>query len=512
MSEAFIDFTCPHCGNELRVEADHAGRSAWCRKCKRVSFVPRRSRGPVAEVRGVSAGPIRGRLILGADLGPASTPRDPIDLSMTRHSPLGETRSYPDAHAPDLRAQLRAKDEEIARLMDQRRQASDVIARSTAEIARLTAELETARHGGRQAEASDSGEADRRRAIEAEARAEELANQLAGARRREAELNIEIELLKARFMKTADYEALLRVVEEKDRALADLQRALRERESELAALAAKLEGIGHSKAPGETTSAIPAERSALEAELDKTRTQLESREDDLLRLMVEMDTLRDALRQSEAAAANARAELEVMSRAKSEIESERRAFEAQVADLQQELDARRKGFEVELQAERERLQNQLRRLADQAQALADERDGLVVALENARAGRGDAPGDAGDEAQGIRRGELEEDYRRACTELEATRADLERSAAEIDRLRSELESVLAKVVSDDSGVRVTRGPVFEAAGPSWPMGGNARTFADTSGEDGAAPEVVGDDPDLNRRMLTDALLRFLSRP
>jgi chromosome segregation ATPase len=505
MSEPFIDFTCPHCGNELRVEADHAGRSAWCRKCKRVAFVPRKAHAPVAEARSASGAPIRGRLVLGADLGLASTPRDPIDLSATRTPSHAEGRVQPDARHQELRLQLRTKDEEIARLIEQRRQASEMIASSAAEIARLTAEFESAR---RQA-ASDGSEADRKRAEEAEARAAELANELAGTRRREEELIVETELLKARFMKTADYEARLRMLEEKDRALAEMQRALRERESEAAALAAQLEAIRGHDARGETVIAAPVQSDALVAELDKTRAQLESREDDLLRMMVEMDTLRDALRQSEAAVASARAELEVQSRAESTLESERCSYQAQVSELHQELEARRKGFEVELRAERERLEGQLRRLVDQAQALADERDGLIVALENARADHGDAFAGPRDE---IQRARLEEDYRRACAELEATRADLERSAAEIDRLRLELENALAKVVMDDAGVRVTSGPVFEPAGPSWQMGEGARAFADDAGDDGAAPEVVGDDPDLNRRMLTDALLRFLSRP
>ena len=36
-----IVFECPNCSSSISVEDDHAGRRAWCRKCRRISTVPR---------------------------------------------------------------------------------------------------------------------------------------------------------------------------------------------------------------------------------------------------------------------------------------------------------------------------------------------------------------------------------------------------------------------------------------------------------------------------------------
>lgn len=149
-----IAFECPNCGNPINVDDDHAGRSAWCRKCRRISLVPRPN-GSNAAAPAPGSVPIAKPVAdLGGPLHPGGVPvSQPIsqlaDAPAVSPRPVsGETidlKHIQPAAREEVRQQVQQATSEVARLSQQRSEAIQLLQESAAEISRLVGELAAAR-------------------------------------------------------------------------------------------------------------------------------------------------------------------------------------------------------------------------------------------------------------------------------------------------------------------------------------------------------------------------------
>ncbi len=154
-----IAYECPNCGSSISVDDDHAGRSAWCRKCRRVSTVPR------AEKNGGSSKPVPGSVaitesVLRLD---SATPSGSTNLEKSITQPISGLAGPPHewhlraptepidlkhiqpAAREEVRTQVSHAANEVERLTKQRSEAVRLLQESASEISRLIGELAAAR-------------------------------------------------------------------------------------------------------------------------------------------------------------------------------------------------------------------------------------------------------------------------------------------------------------------------------------------------------------------------------
>ena len=228
-----ISFDCPHCGNDVIVTDDHAGRHAWCRKCQRIVLVPVPT--TMARERG-------GRSRSGSE-GPARVAGREPTRRRERVALLREDLALE-------REAREAAEEEIARLRKRAQIDAD--------------ELRKVRDRLRQLEEAGAG-------AEFEARAEAFADDVARLEAALAGKDGQIEELEEAAARAESEAAELRQAQEQAEGVADEVARL---EAALAEKDARLEELEQAAARAESET----------AELRQAREQAEGVADDVARL------------------------------------------------------------------------------------------------------------------------------------------------------------------------------------------------------------------------------------
>ncbi|MCC6696397.1 MAG: hypothetical protein IT365_12270 [Candidatus Hydrogenedentes bacterium] len=470
-----IEFECPHCGNVLRVEPAHAGRHAWCRRCKRVAIVPSLKEGvesasethdretvlavfpPMSSLAGEQEGPASGAVTTLSPPLPSLQEVDELhsqlDLQTSKLSDLATELEAVRSQREALRDELKRAREELELAARQAAEALDERQRSEAAI-QSTLALEQNGQLAALAEAQEEArqarqETDRHRQVLEDSRErvralEEHVRLLERERESAQQVRSERDSLQERL---AEVERLLSA---RDASLADLQTRCDRSAEDAARAEAALEALRQREASHmsemeqiqrrliETENAVEASRNAAET----ASTLATTRESELLDLGRELETLRAAHAALESSAAESGPELANL--------------RARIAQTDEEI----RGLE---------------RDAEEALVLARDREQETAQLRADLSAARTAAEEASQEAARLREA-LEE----ANATLENLRAEsMER---EVERQRAALQE-----------------------------GDEDASLPDIESSDTLPAEVVAHKVDEDQTMLVDALLRFLGR-
>jgi hypothetical protein len=140
-----LRFDCPHCGNHLRLEDEYAGRDGWCRACKGMIVAPM----PGHQSAGVEGLPLAVRYsrlyhlfkfaAAKADnykllFGRVRAQRERLTRELTEAAKWKDRATDAKRRADQVERQLRARDDELAQLMQVKRALEDETARLRADV------------------------------------------------------------------------------------------------------------------------------------------------------------------------------------------------------------------------------------------------------------------------------------------------------------------------------------------------------------------------------------------
>lgn len=517
-----IEFECPHCGNRLKVESAHAGRHAWCRRCKRVAMVPVDLLTPEHGEAAMAGRPESAAQAGSSDL--SGVPDHPSSLSVprwegARPQPATLKRSIAEGPAPSYSA----SHADIDRLKGELREKSAAIERLNHALSETRGRLE-----------------DREREIGS------LRGERESILARMAQLEQAIQHWDTQAAThTAEFERLRSLLEERDSRILSLTKELAETREVAAAaerLATELKAVhGDADSKENALRQFEAAAASREAMMEDSRRQIAELDEKLRTLTAELGRVRHALQEKTEEVDQAIVLLEELRQHESRLLTENRQIAEQLAQTRQALEA----AASEAQSQESRFAPALEELDNAHKALSD-KDSHIDALtedhtimrealdrmevENARLLQEVADANhrvaqkSGEVDQltaelaewrlrvenhtQVREGEepqevnVRAEYEGQALANESLRRELEEARDEIARLRQQLERSGAHEESE------------ELAAASEPGRAARRdTHADTAVETGGSkvPEVIDSEEEDDQKMLVDALLRFLGR-
>ncbi len=564
-----IEFECPNCGSTLRVEQDHAGRHAWCRRCKRVAIVPSGTAIPTmpAWIQGY------------APAGPPLNYRATMS-SQERAPHAGETQ----VEGLLATAEADERDPETTSLLRRDVQAFQVeLAERSARVDQLTAELAAVR----QAKNDDDAEVARLK-TDLRTTREKLDESAEAVAERDRAMAQQLSELKT-------YKAL---IQEKDDRLNALMEELAAVEIGVADTASLTSALQEAQASAEKYERLYLEAQAAEgvreSEVADGQRALRGKDEQIRRLSEDLSELQEQLAETERRTAESLAKLDIsgeqaeaLARVQAELESSRarlrqkeeenRTFrtdterlEAQLAEqavetarvsnvlaqaLQRETDQEQDldRMSGELQRVRDEctkaegsfraLQSEVDSLKDEGKTLRQtvaERDATVAGLresltaaEDALTAAEEAKRDLEHESREIQ--SLLNEERKEGEQVRAAEAELREKAegaeSDLDRLNAQHQE--AKAAKDDAEreraevrrelsdahaeIERLKEKLDQAAAIAHAMTRDAaplergEVFEKADAEASVIPEVVGEDDESDQTMMVDALLRFLDK-
>ncbi|MCL4691938.1 MAG: hypothetical protein KJ060_05430 [Candidatus Hydrogenedentes bacterium] len=457
-----IEFECPHCGYRLTVEAAHAGRHAWCRRCKRIAIVPAHLMAAVpAGARPIAEMPPASHFVSEpeAHRSPALPPAPAVPSKVD---------FLPREDAAQLNVQLVEKSATIERLTRELARAQSGLAQRDQELGQYReyadraqqriAELERGVSEGAAVSANRDAEMDalRQALRESERRVAALQSELQNAR----EVAATAERL------AAEVKVIHGDAASKEKALQEFERAVDSRNAAIEESRRRIEDQADQlRALRTEADRARAELNGKTSELDQALGLIESLRQRESELQREVESLSDAARERNDLDRTSHDELETQKAKLARLELELEAANGIIDDKSMVIE--------QLAADLEAVRQSLRFADDEKARLNRESEDLRNAAERDR-GRLES---------------LQADLARM--QAAATTVDLDALRAENASLRHEIERLRRNAAENVSYAP----PVDEEEAPQ--------------GDD-LLPDVVRPEED-DQRLLVDALLRFLGR-
>lgn len=470
-----IEFECPHCGYRLTVESAHAGRHAWCRRCKRIAIVPAylMAVAPPGETpsRDIVSGSPR-PTDLSAASAKTTSPEPLVDSTVsTSRATLEEGRRQSDK-VNRLNVLLVEKSATIDRLSRELKRTKTSLSQREREVEQFREYADKVRLRIRELEKSASNRATTDEAQHREI--DRLREDLEAGEERILALETELENTR---QVAATAERLAEEVKTVHGDAVSKEQALREYEQAVDSRNTAIEEGRH------RIEAQDAQIRELRAEVERTRDELTSRTHDLDESLGLIEELRNRESEQARAIETLSSQLEDRERSESSVRNEMKVLYSEVETLEGKLRETQDNVEVKT-AGIDQLTGELTSAQESLAAGEEDKARLSQKLDRLRSTR-----ERDQEQIAALSAELDQ-VRLASNdgELDALRTENASLRQQLDEFRRGAETSLARTI-DDSADATTR---------------------DASSREYLLPDVGRPEED-DQRMLVEALLRFLGR-
>ena len=269
-----IEFNCEHCGKELHLADNYAGRDGWCRVCKRMVIVPADGKIQHVDELPMAEGYERLQRLLQY----AATKADKFKLHLAQQSQSDHREEQLEADLHAAQERLTEKEQALSMAREAERLQEQAHARKLDEAMAMVASLETAL-------ATSDTQANKRRDEEFQTLEQALSTAHAEAKARETQVSEQAQELRDLQERLATRDPESQAAQEKLASECDsLRRSLKDQESALNEANAEVERLTERLtsqiSPDDSARADQEEIARLHAELSDLRSTLHSVESD----------------------------------------------------------------------------------------------------------------------------------------------------------------------------------------------------------------------------------------